>query len=225
MGVGHEELMTGGDMEVEARAVDDFKDPLREHLAASLGIGLDNHHDERNLLEEGLIDSMAVMELVAYIEEAFDLTVEDEEIIADNFRSLESMAAYVGYKKAGVEFVSQYVAGVREFVAQSTPPGAFVLLLNSGDDDLLQVPDRLVWPFPCDEQGTRGATGHPTNGPEAIAMIDRLREVGATHIVFLEPELWWLDYYDGLRAHLEQHGRPGVKSLLGVAYALSGSAR
>jgi hypothetical protein len=131
----------------------------------------------------------------------------------------------VAYKKTGLEFFSVYVFSVREFVAQATPPGAFVLLLNSGDDHLLQVPHRMVWPFPCDEQGTWGVTGHPADGREAIAMLERLRELGATHIVFLDPELWWLDHYQGLRAHLERDGGPAAQSPLGAAYALSPAGR
>ena len=212
-------------MQAEVDAVADVRSSLRDHLGDSLRVVLDEQSDHRDLLAEGLIDSMAVMELVAHIEETFDVVVEDEEIIADNFRSVQSMACYVVQKKTGVEFFSPYVVGVREFVAQATPPEAFVLLLNSGDDHLLEVPDRLVWPFPCDDQGTWGATGHPADGEEAIAMLERLWERGATHVVFLDPELWWLDYYEGLRQHLERDGGPVAQSPLGVAYALSPAQR
>lgn len=217
--------MTRGDTQVEGDVVAGVKDALRAHLAKSLRVALDEDSEDRDLLGEGLIDSMAVMELVAFIEENFEVIVADEEIIADNFRSLESMVFYVAYKRTGVEFVSQYVLSVREFVAQATPPNAFVLLLNSGDDQLLDVADRVVWPFPCDEHGVGGANGHPADCQQAIAMLERLRERGATHAVFLEPELWWLDHYQGLRPYLERHGGPVAQSPLGVAYALSPSVR
>jgi acyl carrier protein len=213
-------------MPAEVAAVDGFRNSLRRHLAESLRVVLDGDSDaDRDLLGEGLIDSMAVMELVAYIEETFGVTVEDEEIVADNFRSLDSMALYVAHKKTGLEFVPPYVVSVRDFVAEATPAGSLVLLLNSGDDLLLQVPDRVVWPFPCDEQGTGGVTGHPVDGEDAIAMLERLSDVGATHIVFLGPELWWLDYYRGLRERLERDGGPAAQSPLGVAYALSAPGR
>jgi acyl carrier protein len=212
--------MRGEKVEVETGTVDGVRSPLREHLAVSLRIVLDEDDADRDLLSEGLIDSMAVMELVAYIEGTFDVIVEDEEIVADNFRSLDSMACYVAYKKTGVEFFSPYVVNVREFVAQTTPPEAFVLILNSGDDHLLEVPDRKVWPFPCDERGTWGAVGHPVDGEHAIAMLERLRELGATHIVCLGPELWWLDYYQGLRVHLERDGGSVAETPLGIVYEL-----
>jgi acyl carrier protein len=221
--VAGSELMTGGNVQVE-ETVDGLKNSLRVHLAETLRVVLDEHSGSRDLLGEGLIDSMAVMELVAYIEETFGVIVEDEEIIAENFRSLDSMVSYVVYKKTGVEIVDPYVASVREFVAEATPVGAFVLLLSSGDDRLLQVSDRIVWPFPCDEEGAWGVTGHPADGGAGIVMVERLCKLGATHIVFLAPELWWLDYYPELRTHLERGGGPAVQSPLGVAYALSDGA-
>jgi acyl carrier protein len=54
--------------------------------------------DDASLLEEGILDSMNVMEMVAFLEEQFDLTVEDAEIIPDNFDSITRMAAYVAKK-------------------------------------------------------------------------------------------------------------------------------
>jgi acyl carrier protein len=42
------------------------------------------------------LDSMAVLELVAALEERFDITLEDDEISADAFENLASLAAVVG---------------------------------------------------------------------------------------------------------------------------------
>jgi hypothetical protein len=82
-----------------------------------------------------------------------------------------------------------------------------------------------VWPFPCDEQGTIGATGNPADGQDAIALLERLRARGATHIVFLDPESWWLEHYEGLQEHLGRDGGPVAQSPLGVVYALVSPAR
>jgi hypothetical protein len=38
----------------------------------------------------------------------------------------------------------------------------------------------------------------------AVQELERLRAAGARYIVFMEPSFWWLDYYAGLRDHLEQ---------------------
>ncbi len=51
--------------------------------------------DDASLLEEGIIDSMNVMELVSFIENEFGVTVNDLEIVPDNFDSVNKMSAFV----------------------------------------------------------------------------------------------------------------------------------
>ena len=40
------------------------------------------------LIEKGIIDSTGVLELVAFIEDNFNVTVKDEELVQENFASL-----------------------------------------------------------------------------------------------------------------------------------------
>jgi len=58
--------------------------------------------DSVSLLEEGIVDSTGVLELVMFVEETFGLSVEDEEIIPENFDSVERLARYVRSKTAEV---------------------------------------------------------------------------------------------------------------------------
>lgn len=53
-------------------------------------------------LENGIIDSTGILELVSYIEEEFDLVVEDDEMIPENLNSLENISAFIA-KKAGTQ--------------------------------------------------------------------------------------------------------------------------
>jgi len=55
-----------------------------------------------SLLEEGIIDSTGVLELVMFVEETFGFTVEDEEIVPENFDSVERLAHYVRSKTGEV---------------------------------------------------------------------------------------------------------------------------
>jgi len=43
---------------------------------------------DTHLFEKGIIDSTGVLELVAFIEENFNVTVSDDELVQDNFSSL-----------------------------------------------------------------------------------------------------------------------------------------
>jgi len=52
--------------------------------------------------DRGIIDSTGVLELVAYVETQFGISVEDEEMIPDNFDSLEKLTRYVERKRRGV---------------------------------------------------------------------------------------------------------------------------
>jgi acyl carrier protein len=61
------------------------------------GKPLDLQPDD-SLLEKGLIDSSGVLELVAFLEERYAITVEDEELTPDNLDSVRNVAAYVSRK-------------------------------------------------------------------------------------------------------------------------------
>ena len=50
---------------------------------------------EDSLLETGVIDSTGVLELVAFIEETYEITVEDEEIIPENLDSIINITSYI----------------------------------------------------------------------------------------------------------------------------------
>ena len=56
------------------------------------------HSDSASFLEEGIVDSMGIMELVMFVEENFQISVEDEELVPDNFDSVSRLAVYIRTK-------------------------------------------------------------------------------------------------------------------------------
>jgi acyl carrier protein len=58
--------------------------------------------DDASFLEEGIVDSTGVLELVMFVEETFGIEVADEEIVPENFDSVEKLARYVRAKTQGV---------------------------------------------------------------------------------------------------------------------------
>jgi acyl carrier protein len=54
--------------------------------------------DNASFLEEGIVDSTGVLELVMFVEETFGITVEDEEIVPENFDSVQKLACYTRLK-------------------------------------------------------------------------------------------------------------------------------
>lgn len=57
--------------------------------------------DDDSFLEEGIIDSTGILELVAFLEENFGITVNDDELIPDNFDSINKAGVYISRKKNG----------------------------------------------------------------------------------------------------------------------------
>jgi acyl carrier protein len=74
---------------------------LREFIIKTLYYAEDSPiRDEDSFLETGVVDSMGVMELVAYVQSEFGLEVAQEEIVVENFDSIRKLAAFVRRKLA-----------------------------------------------------------------------------------------------------------------------------
>ena len=78
------------------------KTKLREFILENFVTGAEENGlaDDASFLDEGIIDSTGVLELVDYIEETYDFSVEDEEVIPENFDSLNNLDAYIARKRA-----------------------------------------------------------------------------------------------------------------------------
>ncbi len=55
---------------------------------------------DEDLLGSGIIDSMAVLKLVTFIEQTFGIKVKDEDIVPENFQNLNSIVKYVEQTQA-----------------------------------------------------------------------------------------------------------------------------
>lgn len=56
--------------------------------------------DDVSFLDEGVIDSMGVLELIMFTEETFNISVKDEEIKPENFDSVNKLYDYIQRKTA-----------------------------------------------------------------------------------------------------------------------------
>jgi acyl carrier protein len=51
--------------------------------------------DNDSLLDKGIIDSTGVLELVAHLEETYNIKVDDEELVPENLDSIANISAFV----------------------------------------------------------------------------------------------------------------------------------
>ncbi len=59
------------------------------------------YSNETSFLENGIVDSMNVMELVSYVEETYGIDIADSEIVPSNFDSVSNLAGFVRRKQNG----------------------------------------------------------------------------------------------------------------------------
>ena len=80
----------------------DIKSQVRKYILDNFLMGGDPKKvtDDVSFIEKGIIDSTGVLELVSFIQETYNIRVEDAEMIPDNLDSLEKIDRYVRGKLA-----------------------------------------------------------------------------------------------------------------------------
>ena len=64
-----------------------------QELASAKGIG--SFTDQEALLDSGILDSLSIFRLVAFLEETFRVKIGDQEITADNLKNVDIIAELV----------------------------------------------------------------------------------------------------------------------------------
>lgn len=89
--------------------MDSIAREIREFVVANFLFGQDGGTltDDLPFLENGIIDSTGVLELVAFLEQRFGISVADRELLPENLDSINNAARFVQRK---LPAVSQAVA-------------------------------------------------------------------------------------------------------------------
>jgi acyl carrier protein len=82
--------------------MDNIATVVRSYIAENILFsgGSYSYSDEASFLDEGIVDSMNVLEIVTYVEKQFGIKVEDSDIVPNNFDSVSRIVAYIGRKQA-----------------------------------------------------------------------------------------------------------------------------
>jgi acyl carrier protein len=59
--------------------------------------------DGESLLEAGILDSLGVLELVGFLEERYGIRVGDDEMMPENFGSIDAIVEFVRQRRAALE--------------------------------------------------------------------------------------------------------------------------
>jgi acyl carrier protein len=73
---------------------------IRDFIVSNFLFGVDDGSLKRedSFLQNGVIDSTGVLELVEYLEKSYKIDVSDHELVAANLDSIQRVAAYVSRK-------------------------------------------------------------------------------------------------------------------------------
>ena len=86
-------------MPADESTVTDVKEPIRGFiLEYAAGRGVTEVKDDDSLLKTNVIDSLGVFRLIAFLEETFPLTVEESDMVPENFQSLNDIEKFVTCK-------------------------------------------------------------------------------------------------------------------------------
>jgi len=77
------------------------KAKIREFiLEVAQGRGIESVNDDESLTENGIIDSLSIFRLVSFLEDNFGIRISDEEIVNENFQSVNSIESFVAEKQS-----------------------------------------------------------------------------------------------------------------------------
>jgi len=79
----------------------DIRQEIHDYLVSELASERDSFTPDENLLAQGIIDSMGILSLVAFMETRFGIKASEDDMIPENFETLEALRAFVERKKSG----------------------------------------------------------------------------------------------------------------------------
>jgi len=76
-----------------------IRGPIRAYIVDNFLLGSAGElEDSTQLMEAGILDSTGVIELVAFLETTFGVTIADEEIVSKNLNSLNYISSFIARK-------------------------------------------------------------------------------------------------------------------------------
>jgi hypothetical protein len=80
-----------------------IKDEIRRFITGKFMLNPgDNLDDDMSLLETNTVDSVGILEIVGFIENNFNLKIEDEELTAENLDSINKIVRFIEKKQGKI---------------------------------------------------------------------------------------------------------------------------
>jgi acyl carrier protein len=79
-------------------SVSDVKDKVRAFVLEYAAGRITEVKDDENLLQTNIIDSLGSFRMIAFLEETFPLTIEDTDMLPENFQTLNAVEIFIAGK-------------------------------------------------------------------------------------------------------------------------------
>jgi acyl carrier protein len=75
-----------------------IKDKIRDYILESTFDDVKNITDDTLIFEKGVLDSMGLLFLIEFLKEEFGVTTNDDELVEENFESINRIVAFLESK-------------------------------------------------------------------------------------------------------------------------------
>ena len=74
------------------------KSKIRDYILESTFDDVENITDDTLIFEKGVLDSMGLLFLIEFLKEEFDVTTKDDELVVENFESINNIVSFLEKK-------------------------------------------------------------------------------------------------------------------------------
>ena len=83
---------------IMAQDIDSIRDTIKEHVQQATFVDKNKIQNDSLIFKEGYFDSMGFVVLITFLEEKFGIQTADEDLIEENFESINAITNYISRK-------------------------------------------------------------------------------------------------------------------------------
>lgn len=78
--------------------IDSIRDTIKKHIQQATFVDKNKIQNDSLIFKEGYFDSMGFVVLITFLEEKFGIETVDEDLIEENFESINAITSYISRK-------------------------------------------------------------------------------------------------------------------------------
>ncbi len=76
-----------------------MREEIKKFIAETTFTDPGNIRDDTMLFDEGIFDSMGLLNLISFLEEKYGVQTKDTDLVEENFQNINAIETYVTHKK------------------------------------------------------------------------------------------------------------------------------